>query len=308
MKLIKLLPLIGIGIFIYLILLAIFSQKIYSGFLMQLIYLFDALIDHSDSLFSLVVRQDFLIQFIVGMVWTHLLVLVISGLLRLFNQTKNTSKYLHSLKFVKVNSQYNVFSFSEAVVFTAGFLNPHVYISNKVIDISTPDELDSILDHEQSHRHNFDPLKNLFIDFVSYITPHFPGKGWFFGQYSTLVEIGSDIHSQFTTSNPDSLISALIKIQESFQPVLYRVSHFSSQSERIKILIGQKKLSVKSILFSNLLMISILFVSASYLSRTEFFYQCQHLIKCFQNLVTLDHLSPSPLIKNQSCDFSSLSS
>ena len=274
---------------------------------MQFIYLFDALITHSGSLSSLVVRRDFLTQFVAGMLWIYLLALVISGLLRLYNQTKNTSKYLHSLKFIKVNSQYNVFSSSAAVVFTAGFFSPRVYLSNKVIDISTREEFDAILNHEQSHRHNFDPLKNLFVDFVSYITPYFPGKNWFFGQYYTAVEIGCDVHSQVTITHPDSLISALIKIQESFRPELYRFSRFSAQSERIKILVGQKKLSIRSIVFSNLLMISLLVASASYLSQTDFYYECQHLVRCLQNLVTPGHLSPSSTSKNQSCDFPSSS-
>lgn len=293
----------------YLSALAIFSQKIYSGFTMQFIYLFDAFILHKDSFTSLINHQDFLTQFSAGILWTYLLALVLSGIFRLFKQAKSTTKYLNSLNITKTNLQYNVFNSREAIVFTAGFFRPGIYLSNKVITISTAEELLSIINHEKSHCHSFDPLKNLFIDFISYITPYFPGKGWFFGQYYTLVEIGCDTHSQVSSSNPDSLISALIKIQESFQPENYRLSHFSAQSERIKILVGKKKLAIKSVLLSNLLMISILYISASYLSRTDFFYQCQHLVKCFQNLVIPDHLSPPSLHQNnQNCNLPSLSS
>ncbi|MBI2465221.1 M48 family metalloprotease [Candidatus Shapirobacteria bacterium] len=288
--------------------LTFFSQKIYSGFLMQFIYLFDSLIVHPNSISTLFTRQDFLTQFSAGILWTYLLTLVVSGFYRLLSQVINTSKYLSSLNIIKTNALYKVFSSNYATVFTAGLLKPQVFVSDKVIQVSTPDELSSILNHEQSHRHNFDPLKNLFVDFISYITPYFPCKSWFFGQYYTLIEIGCDIHSQNSTTHPDSLITALIKIQESFRPKYYYLSHFSAQSERIKILVGKKKLFFGSILYPNLLMISLLIVSVAYLNQTDFFYQCQHLVKCFQNLVTPDHLMPPPIINNQNCDFPSLSS
>ena len=300
--------LILVGGLIYLHFLAVFSQKIYSGFLMQFIYLFDSILLHPESFSSLLFRFDFLTQFVVGVFWSYLLILFFAGLFKVVRQLKNTRKFLHLLSIRNFSSDRIIINSPKAIVFTAGLFRPQLYISQKIIDISTPGELSSIINHEQSHRVNRDPFRNILVDFISYVIPYFPGKSWFFGQYYTLVEISCDTYSQKVTSHPKSLISALVKVQESFSPLSFSLSHFSTQSERIKILVGQKKLSPHFILTSNVLMIAIFFFSASLLYRTDFIYECQHLVKCFQNLVIPDHILSPPIRNGQSCDFPTLSS
>lgn len=256
----------------YLVFLLIFSQKIYSGFIMQLIFLL------SGNAISLG-------QTAAGILWILLLFRLLKSFFQLFHCFFITQKFIRSLKVIDFTSEYFTFKSAKPVAFTVGFLHPCIYLSSALIKLSTPTELSSILYHEKAHQSHHDPLKNFFLDFIFDFLPPFPLKSWLFGQYQTLVEITCDTFSQIRAPHPTSLVSALAKIQEFDQPRFNFVSHFSAQSERIKILVGQKTQNIHHILAVNLIAIVLFILTSSYLSRSNIFYQCQHLFRCFHNLV-----------------------
>lgn len=271
--------------FSYLGFLFFLTPKIISGFLMQIIFLIDALNAHSGSLFY---QPKFYIQLVVGLIFSFLLFRFLKSARNSYHQIRQTNKFVQSLKLTRSQGQYNIIKSSSPEAFTVGFFHSQVYFSQKLIKISSPEELSSILYHELSHVKNFDPLKNLIIDFIKNVTPAFPLKSWLFGQYQTLVEINCDLYSQSSFSHPTSLISALLKIQKFSQPQF--VSNFSAQSERIKILVGRKSAALRSTLFTSFVVTALLFTVSGSLYKTDIFYQCDHLLKCFENIFTPDHI------------------
>lgn len=256
----------------YVTFLLIFSQKIYSGFAMQLIFL------ASGQSFSLG-------QTAVGIFWLLLLFRLLESFFKLSNRFFTTQKLIRSLNIIASTPDYFVFKSSKPSAITAGLLRPRIYLSSALIRLSTPDELSSVVYHEKSHQNHFDPLKNLFLDYISDLLPPFPLKSWLFAQYQTLVEISCDAFSLSRLSCPTSLISALVKIQEFKPSPLGFINSFSAQSERIKILVGQKTQNIHHILAVNFIAIVLFILTSSYLSRSNIFYQCQHLFRCFHSLV-----------------------
>lgn len=282
--------------FSYIAFLVFFTPKVYSGFLMQLIFLIDAINIHS---FAILFQPNFTIQIFIGVFWSYFLFLVVKSVINIFSQINQTQKFVQSLNITRTTKQYFVFNSPEPQVFTVGFTNPQIFLSQKLLDISTPSELLSIIYHEQSHVLNRDPLKDLMIEFIKNFIPVFPLKSWLFGQYLTFVEISADSYSQTHNHHPTSLVSALLKVQKFHQPQF--VSNFSAQSERLKILIGQKSQSFKSILLTNLAIFTFLIVVSSSIYHTNIFYECDHLIKCFENLITPDHTITSPMAESHHC-------
>lgn len=274
----------------YLAFLYIFSQKVYSGFLMQFIFLFNSLVINSQSIVSLVS----------GFFWLYCLFLLLRTIVRLSIQISGTSRFVKSLRISQSKPDYSIFVSTKPLAFTAGYFRPRIFLSSRLLSISSPSELSSILAHEKSHQLNYDPLKSLFVGFVSSIVPYFPGKPWLFGQYQTLVEISCDRFSQSLSSHPSTLVSALLKMQTSANYSF--ISNFSAQSERIKILVGHKTQPIQSVFTANLVMIAFLIVSTSYLNHSDLFYQCQHLIKCFENMFIADHLLPESSSVNHQCN------
>lgn len=291
-----LISVLGISYFTFLI---FFTPKIYSGFLMQLIFLTDTLVVHPQNVLSLILRSDFLIQIVFGLLWTYLLFRAVKTIFKMISQIKFTHQFVQSLNILRITKQYYVFNSLKPEVFTAGFFHPQTYLSQQLLDVTKESELSSILLHEQYHTLHHDPFKNLFIGFITSLLPSFPFKSWIFGQYLTMVEICADTYSQVRFSNPTSLVSALLKVQEFSLPQF--TSGFSAQSERIKILVGQKTQPFRSVVFANVVIIVFLFVVSGSLYKTNIFYQCEHLLKCFENLITPDHVITSPLVETPHC-------
>jgi len=107
-----------------------------------------------------------------------------------------------------------------------------------LFETHSPEEIEAMIQHEINHQKNYHPLKIFITGFIKSTLPFLPGRNWLFDNYLTLVEVSSDQFSDELLNNKLPLVSALLKFQsQSFEP---GISYFNSQSERIKILVGQK--------------------------------------------------------------------
>ena len=141
-----------------------------------------------------------------------------------------------------------------------------------------------MVQHEINHQKNYHPLKIFITGFIKSALPFLPGKNWLFDNYLTLIEVSSDNYSDELLNNKIPLVSALLKFQShSFEP---GVSYFNSQSERIKILVGQKKQGIK-IPMAYYSVILFFFLSSTLLIKdSDLFFDCRHLLRCVEKLIT----------------------
>jgi hypothetical protein len=284
------------------------TQKVFSGFVMQLIFLFDASLIHPQNLLSLVSSYQFLVNFFGGVVWCYLSYRFAKSVLYFFKRLSSTSNLANTLSVVSTENNHLVFDSEKPLAFAIGYFHPRVYLSNGLLSSSTSSEVSSILFHELGHCHFHDPLRSLIVDFISEVIPPFPFKTWFFGQYQTIVEVSCDSYSQNQFAHPTSLISALLKVHQALPFSQTFVSNFSAQSERIKILVGKKSQPFRSVVLANFLLLLLLAFSSSFIDRSRVFMSCQHILECVENIFAPDHSTvPSPIEKHD-CNLSHLSS
>lgn len=265
---------------------------------MQVIFLLDSL-KFDNNVIALIISKIFLLNTIPGVLLFGLIFQFIKALSNLFKNIWQTKMLIKNLSITKSTSLYSVYKSKLLSVFTLGFFYPKIYFSTSIFKKNTKDEIKAILQHEINHQANLHPLKIFISNFIKSFIPQIPGKNWLFDSYLTSTEISSDLFSQDKTKSKTPLISALLKFQnQKFETLPTSISYFNSQSERIKILVGQKGL-VQNIpmIYSSLVMVLIM-VSALSVKNSNIFYECQHLIKCFETL-----LSPNsqPIIHPLTC-------
>ena len=278
---------------VYLSFLFVFISQTFSGFIMQLIFLFNALSFHPENVLNLIISSSFLINFSSGLISLILLFLFVKSLFIIFNKIFVTRNYIKSLDIISQN-KYFVFKSSIPHAFTAGLFNPQIFISSKLIKISSSKELKAIYLHEFFHKIAFDPFKDLYIDILTNTLPFLPFKSWFFGQYHLIKETCCDYYAQNLILDKKPLVSALIKIHSVYTPKLNLISHFSAQSERIKILTGKKTYHSFSPLSYSLFSVAFLILSLNFISRSNLFYRCQHLNKCLETFISGQIHSSTP--------------
>jgi hypothetical protein len=271
---------------LYLVFLFLALQKITPGFFMNLIFLFDSLhyLNFGYQFSSLVSSPQFLVNLASGPILAYLLI-------RFFLAAKNFIQNIQSTTqfFTRLNptpsSSYFLISSPVPQAFTAGLFHPQVYLSRQLLSTHTPFEIDSILRHEQFHQHSRHPLKSSLIRFILSLLPPLPFLSLLHDYYLTLTEVASDRYSQQLSPHPRHLLTSLIKLQSAPLPS-FALSHFSSQSARIQILVGQKSLPYRQSLFVYSLLVFFLLSATITLSKSTVFFDCRHLFTCFQILLT----------------------
>jgi len=270
------------GIF-YTALLVFATEKIVPAFVMQIIFLLDAL-KFDNSLIGLVTSELFLLNVIPGLILIGLNISYIKTLFKSIKSIGLTKSIANKLEIVGMTKEFCKFKSKEKSIFTLGFFNPKIFISSAIFKTHNQDEIRAMIEHEINHRNNLHPLKLFFANFVKSILPVIPGKNWLIDSYLTLVEVSSDQFSEDKIKNKLPLVSALLKFES--QNFELGMSYFNSQSERIKILVGQKKqLSRIPMAYYSLVLVVIL-SSALFVKNTNIFYDCQHLLECVELLIT----------------------
>lgn len=290
----------GLSYFVFLF----FSfAKIFPGFAMQIIFLLDSL-KFDNNIFILIMSKMFLINVIPGLLLFGLIFQLFKSIIKLITNVWQTNQLVNSLNIVKSTSLYDEFKSKQSSIFTLGFFRPQIFISSSIFKTHNQFEINSMIQHEINHQKNLHPLKIFVSNFIKSIIPTIPCKNWLFDSYLTSTEVSSDLYSQNQVNSKIHLVSALLKFQGqhlNFLPA--SISYFNSQSERIKMLIGQKKLTQNvPMVYSSLIMVLIM-VSAFSIKNSNLFYECQHLVKCVQTLITPNSkslTSPISSIKNSS--------
>ncbi|MFA4827014.1 MAG: M56 family metallopeptidase [Candidatus Shapirobacteria bacterium] len=270
------------GLF-YTALLVFASEKIIPAFMMQIIFLLDAL-KFDNSLIGLVTSKLFLLNVVPGIILIGLMIRYIKTLVKSIKSAGGAKAIANKLEIVGMAKEFSRFKSSEISIFTLGFFRPKIFISSAIFKTHNQEEISAMIEHEINHKNNLHPLKIFVANFVKSVLPVIPGKNWLIENYLTLVEVSSDQFSEDKINNKLPLVSALLKFQsQNFEPGM---SYFNSQSERIKILVGQKKQFLKIPMAYYSLVLMVILSGALFVKNTNIFYDCQHLLKCIELLVT----------------------
>lgn len=270
------------GLF-YTVLLIFASEKIIPAFLMQVIFLLDTL-KFNNNVVGLVTSWLFLLNIIPGLLLISLIFRHVGALIKSIKSVKITKTAINNLKIIGLAKEFLKFKSNEISIFTSGFLRPKIYVSSAIFNTHSHEEVAAMVEHEINHKNNLHPLKIFIANFIKSMLPTIPGKNWLIDNYLTLVEVSSDQYSENKTNNKLPLVSALLKFQnQNLEP---GISYFNSQSERIKILVGHKKQFFKIPIAYYSLVLVIILSSALIVKNSNIFYNCQHLLKCVELLVT----------------------
>ncbi len=139
--------------------------------------------------------------------------------------------------------------------FTAGLLNPQIYISSGFINILDDNELKSVITHEIYHRDNMHPLLSVLGKFISKVLFFIPLVSKYTEYLLIKYELDAD---RYTMQNIGSspLSSSLMKLIDSKESVGYGfgINSFSSIIHRVEFILYNKRnyfrVSLKVLLFS----------------------------------------------------------
>ncbi len=123
----------------------------------------------------------------------------------------------------------------EYIALTIGFLRPKIYISHRLIERLTAEEVQVVLAHEQAHQRAYDPLVTAMMSIFSSIFFWLPGaRHWMASAYS-LRELAADAVATNGYKNTNALSSAFLKLNlMAHQPAL---SAFSPNRDRLEKLL-----------------------------------------------------------------------
>ena len=96
--------------------------------------------------------------------------------------------------------------------FSAGVFRPKIYLSTGLIQLMTVKEIQAILKHEEYHCRQFDPLRNLIINFLSDSMFFFPVFRRLQRSFQVSSEKAADQFAICCGSSPLELSEALIKL------------------------------------------------------------------------------------------------
>lgn len=253
---------------------------------MQLLFLLNDIFNNPQAITVQVTSKDFLLTILLGIITVILLVLFIKNIIKEIAQLIKTKKYIQNLKKVgKYNEKTYIINSNNWEVFTAGFLNPKVYISNGLLHSLNEKQLNAVLMHEYSHCIDRDPLKGYIVSSITTF-PLIFFKERLKKIYDTTVELKCDQYAQNLTSEKDPLIESLYliaKAQTNTNAIGVN-SLFKNMPERIPVLLNIKPFNFKITAVSALyLLFASFFLAFSvYIARP---YNCSHLQECFTTFV-----------------------
>lgn len=161
-----------------------------------------------------------------------------------------------------------------------------MYLPSDLKNTLSKDEIRAIVLHEQQHRLAFDPLKSLIVTFINQFIPPFPFKTWIFGYLSVLSELAADAYAEKTLKKRLPIISALYK-QKQIHDIenLSTIGFSNSQSERIHILVGSRKINIKTPFLISFVVAATLFTGTALIKDRRIFYSCEHLGACVDSVL-----------------------
>ena len=179
------------------------------------------------------------------------------------------------------------FASASGEIFTAGMLHPIIYLANGLNKTHSNREMRAMMAHEENHVRMKDPLRTTMAMMVEKGLPSFPMKEKMFRYFITLTELCADKLAEERLADGLPLITALYKkLEMSNRSLSAGINYFNSQSERIGILVGKKKLNwgMNMGLTSGVMVGLLVF---TYVITKSNFYNCPHLSLCLNALVSV---------------------
>ncbi|MFA5828442.1 MAG: M56 family metallopeptidase [Candidatus Shapirobacteria bacterium] len=289
---------------LYTALLITASQKIVPALIMQIIFFLDA-IKFDNNVVGLITSRLFLLNVVPGIFLIGLMVRFGKTLIKSLKSISSNHLLFKGLEIIESTEQFFKFKSDDGLVFTCGFLKPKIFVSSGLFKTHSQEEITAIVQHEVNHKNNLHPFKIFTANFVKSILPIIPLKNWLIDNYLTLVEVSSDLFSENKINNKLPLVSALLKFQNrNFEPAAAGVSYFNSQSERIKILVGQKKQFIKIPMAYYSLVLVVMLSGVLMVKNSNIFFDCQHLLKCVEILMTSNNQPLLSVVSPQNNTFS----
>lgn len=255
------------------------------GFVMLLIYFVDTL-KHGYSLEKVDSLNLLLVTSSISVIAQYLIYRLIRATLIVYKQVISTQEFTRNLKITSINNNLVIVKNHSSKAFTSGLFHPRIHLPQKLNDSLSKDEISAIIFHETQHCKSFDPLKGVVINFINTSIPSFPFKKWIFGYQNVLAELTADAYAESRLKKRLPIVSALLKQYEDSSGLIYSAVGFSSsQSERIHILVGKKKIEIKTPLLLILVIGATLFTGAVFMEGKRIFYSCPHINSCVKSVL-----------------------
>ena len=222
--------------------------------------------------------------------WLLSLTLILRTLvagLKMIRMIGKTRKFVGGLKIVSQTGKRVVFDSESGEIFTAGLWSPKIYVANGLRKMHTAKELRAMVMHEENHTQSKDPLRTALVMMIERSLPGFPWKAKLAGYFYTLVEVCADKKAEERLKNRRPLITALYKrLAVGSRAISAGIIFFNSHSERIGLLVGNRKLN-KNVFFG-MVYVTITGVAVfSYLVTQVNFYNCPHLAMCLSAITSV---------------------
>ncbi|MCA9385618.1 M56 family metallopeptidase [Candidatus Dojkabacteria bacterium] len=178
---------------------------------------------------------------------------------------RNTRTY-HQLKAYKKKEGegHIIIDSNRYEAFCGGIFQPCIYISNKVLESFSHEELESILAHEKIHQKSFDPLLIEVVKILTDSMQFIPGVKKLRSTFMIVTELYAD-QSSIDLAGREVVANSLYKMLVQEEYVSNGFARYTDQSVRIKVLIGQDyDLNLGSVgrYFAIILVITTVFLSS----------------------------------------------
>lgn len=270
------------------------GSKIVPAMAMEIVFLIEA-IKSGSGVEKIIMATQFWIDSGSFGLWIGMLWLLIDSTTVMIKKMMTTKHFLDHLWITKTSGKIMTVASNQSLLFTAGLIKPRIYLADSLLTTHTAMEIKAMLAHEENHVAKRHPLKLLLAKWAINFLPIFGIKKWLYESYLTSTEVAADSWAEVKIKTKLPIVSALYKLEQMTLPSTEGLvmSGFDSQSRRIEILVGQKKLEIKKPLLAYLSIVAIVAVLTITLNHSSIYFSCQHVVHCFQNLLT-DHCQQVP--------------
>ena len=151
----------------------------------------------------------------------------------IFIDLYRTRKFVSKFDVIKTIGNFVIVRSKDLVAFTAGYLSPKIYLSEKLFEKLNEHELNAVLLHEKSHAKTLDNLRNLVLRSLS--------KTFFF--FPILKDVEKIVSERHENSADNSVIHQMINGRKYLLSSMLKfdnklklnasLSYFSARSERL---------------------------------------------------------------------------
>lgn len=135
---------------------------------------------------------------------------------------------------VRITSDRTIYAFC------GGLIRPHIFLSQGLVELLTPDELEAVVRHERHHLTRRDPLRYFVVDLLGRLAPLFPALATWQARVHVHAELAAD-QAVLNVLPVDVLAGALVKVMRASTARASRpvVAAISPDQARVAALIGQ---------------------------------------------------------------------